>query len=778
MGPAAQIARMMGTLLSGILVGLALLPGDPCAGPGLPVPHPLPAPDLYCIPLMAGAAGGTAQGAAHLLPAPTPFGIAVTRDGLPRLRVRIQAQDLPRPEDLGPYTRFVAWMTPPTLHPMIALGSLEEGELEATVEGFNSYLLLISAEGEEIPEARTGPLVLRGTSPTMVLRPHDMAHILAEMSMPADGHEPLDPHPHGDAQPDTGDGIHGGHGAQGADGGHGAHLAELPAGGDAEWVNPPMHPLISMPHQMMALRPRVRPFLPVGGAPGSPRVDVAPSRELQPAQPRETLHLAEGDTLDLVAGPLLRDIGGRVLPGYGFNGQSPGPLLEGEVSTTVHIRFRNDTPLPAAVHWHGIRLDAPYDGVPGVTQAPVPPGGEFLYELRLPDEGSFWYHPHLREDVAQDLGLSGNFRVRPATEPGDAHALYAPVEEEIFLILDDHLVTEDGRGIPYGREAPTHALMGRFGNVLLANGSAARTERVQEGDVVRFHFTNAASTRTFNLSFGDLPMKVVASDVGKLPREAWVQSVVLAPAERWVVEVRFPEAGAVALENRVQALDHVGARFFLEVDTVAMIHVASSSEPSSEGHLSHAPSDFSQLRVIPSLVEETDNLLAAHAGQPPHRTLVLDLRTRDLPFPLDPLLMWESVYRPPVEWSGTMPDMDWLITGREAEWILRDADTGAENMDIDWRFRQGDRIRLRLVNNRNSLHPMQHPIHLHGQRFMVLSVNGEASRHPAWKDTVLVPVGTVVDLLLELDNPGPWMLHCHISEHLESGMMTVIQVDP
>jgi len=188
MGPMDQIARMMGILLSGLLMGLSLLPGDPCAPPAPPTPL---AQDLYCIPLMAGAAGGAARGAAHLLPAPTPFGIAVTRDGLPRLRIRILTQDLTRPEELGPYTRFVAWMTPPTLHPMVPLGCLEEGELEATVEGFNTYLLLISAEGEEIPAARTGPLVLRGASPTMVLRPHDMAYILVEMSMPAGGRASL-----------------------------------------------------------------------------------------------------------------------------------------------------------------------------------------------------------------------------------------------------------------------------------------------------------------------------------------------------------------------------------------------------------------------------------------------------------------------------------------------------------------------------------------------------------------------------------------------------------
>jgi len=125
-----------------------------------------------------------------------------------------------------------------------------------------------------------------------------------------------------------------------------------------------------------------------------------------------------------------------------------------------------------------------------------------------------------------------------------------------------------------------------------------------------------------------------------------------------------------------------------------------------------------------------------------------------------------------------MPEMDWLATGEEVEWLLLDPDTGLENMAIDWEFEVGERVKLRVVNNRASLHPMHHPIHLHGQRFLVLSVDGVPHPYPTWKDTVLVPVGAVVDLLLEMDNPGPWMLHCHIAEHLETGMMTIVTVRP
>jgi FtsP/CotA-like multicopper oxidase with cupredoxin domain len=518
-----------------------------------------------------------------------------------------------------------------------------------------------------------------------------------------------------------------------------------------------MHPAVQMPEQLMALRPTVAAFLPFpAGAEASALPDA-----LAPG----SIRLADGDTLTLQAGPLFRRVGGLRIPGFGFNGQSPGPLIEAEQGATVHVRVRNGTPLASGIHWHGIRLDQASDGVPGVTQPATESGEEFLYRLRLPDEGTFWYHPHAREDVMQDLGLAGNLRVHPREG-----ASYAPVDREEVLILDDLLTGPEGP-VPYGRDAPVHALMGRFGNVLLVNGRDDWTMEVQAQEIVRFHLTNAASTRTFNLSFGELPMKLVASDGGKLPSETWVESVVLAPAERWVVEVRFPSAGTVPLENRVQAIDPVGARFLAEVQALGSVRVAADPVPGER-------SDFSTLRSAPAAHSEIDALLREHALRAPDRTLVLGLRTGTLPFPLDPLLRWEGVYRPPVEWAGTMPEMDWLATGISVEWLLQDADTDARNMDIAWRFKVGDRVKLRIVNDRDVVHAMQHSIHLHGQRFVVLAVDGEANTHPAWKDTVLVPTGSVVDVLVQLDNPGPWMLHCHIAEHLETGMMTVIHVDP
>ena len=152
------------------------------------------------------------------------------------------------------------------------------------------------------------------------------------------------------------------------------------------------------------------------------------------------------------------------------------------------------------------------------------------------------------------------------------------------------------------------------------------------------------------------------------------------------------------------------------------------------------------------------------------------MKDKGLPFPVVQLLQRDTLFFNPVEWSGTMPMMDWLPTTDQVEWVLRDQATGRENDDITWKFKVGDLVRVRLLNDRSTLHAMAHPIHIHGQRFLVLSVNGRPTANFVWKDTVLVPVGAVVEILLEVSNPGMWMMHCHIAEHLEAGMKTVFGV--
>lgn len=108
---------------------------------------------------------------------------------------------------------------------------------------------------------------------------------------------------------------------------------------------------------------------------------------------------------------------------------------------------------------------------------------------------------------------------------------------------------------------------------------------------------------------------------------------------------------------------------------------------------------------------------------------------------------------------------------KNVTWQIIDNATKESNMDINWNFQQGEQIKIHITNDPKSTHPMQHPIHFHGQRFLVTSINGKKNDNLVWKDTVLIPSGDSVDILLDASNPGDWMAHCHISEHLESGMM-------
>jgi FtsP/CotA-like multicopper oxidase with cupredoxin domain len=132
-----------------------------------------------------------------------------------------------------------------------------------------------------------------------------------------------------------------------------------------------------------------------------------------------------------------------------------------------------------------------------------------------------------------------------------------------------------------------------------------------------------------------------------------------------------------------------------------------------------------------------------------------------------------------IEWEDDMVEVNRRTTPANMRWMLVDRDTGAGNAQIDWTFRVGDQVKVRLVNEMDSDHPMPHPFHVHGAgRFLILSRNDVAEANLVWKDTVLVRTGETVDILLDVTNPGRWMAHCHIAEHHESGMMLTFNVEP
>jgi FtsP/CotA-like multicopper oxidase with cupredoxin domain len=233
--------------------------------------------------------------------------------------------------------------------------------------------------------------------------------------------------------------------------------------------------------------------------------------------------------------------------------------------------------------------------------------------------------------------------------------------------------------------------------------------------------------------------------------------------------VKFDRSGDVPLLNRVRALDHLYGRFFDETDTLGVVRVTGVAPAPDIGVA------FANLRTDTAVRADIARY-RRYFDRPVDKTLVLTMEAQGLPFFTRQIMQLDSIYFTPVEWSGTMPGMNWAATGDQVRWVLRDAATGKENMDVDWSFNRGDVVKVRLVNERRSFHGMQHPIHIHGQRFLVLSVNDVPNTNLVWKDTVLLPAGSTADVLLDLSNPGRWMLHCHIAEHLSAHMMTTLTV--
>lgn len=483
-----------------------------------------------------------------------------------------------------------------------------------------------------------------------------------------------------------------------------------------------------------------------------------------------TLPLADGDTVRLEGQVLRREINGRAVAVYGFNGQSPGPTLRVPQGATIVVEFTNHIDFATTLRWHGVRVENRFDGVPGQTQSPVQVGATYTAEVHFPDAGIFWYHPHQRAHIAQDLGMYGNIIV----EPRDPD-YYSPVNSEETLILDDVLLDEGG-WIPFGFEAPSHALMGRFGNVFLTNGEPGFRKEVKKGDVVRLFITDASNSRPFNLRIeGGVRMKLVAGDLGKFEREEWVPTVIIAPGQRYVVEARFEEEGDFALTNRITAIDHWMGEFRYEVDTLGVFSVSSDDTDEDYG------AEFETLRTNAEVTAEFE-AVRAQADRSVDEELVLSLQIGELPIPVIQMMEIDTLYYPPVEFNDPMPMMNWLSTGMDVQWLLHEPDPDANPRDLGpargWRFNQGDLVKIRLFNTAESWHPMSHPLHLHGQRFVVIEQDGVRSQNLVWRDTVLVPVGSTVDLLVEMSNPGTWMLNCQIPEHVGSGMAMTFTVRP
>jgi FtsP/CotA-like multicopper oxidase with cupredoxin domain len=548
------------------------------------------------------------------------------------------------------------------------------------------------------------------------------------------------------------------------------------------------------------------------------RSDVAASTATFPTDPSglpdagrpALLELADGDTLHLRIGPVAKRLGNTIVRMLGYNGSIPGPTLKVQQGSEIIVHVTNEGDLDTTVHWHGLRLENRYDGVPHETQAPIPVGGEFSYRIQFPDSGLYWYHPHIREDYTQELGLYGNILVVPA-DPD----YWPPTDRDFVLTLDD-LLLENGKIAPFSPTETSYAAMGRFGNLFLTSGDPELRLEAQVGEVVRLWLTNTANTRVFNVALPGARMKLIGGDSGRYEHEELVDHVLLAPSERAVVDVLVERPGQLSMEHQTPDRAY----------RLATVTLTGEQAPSLVAR------QFEVMRRALELAAERQGLDAWLAAAP-NKVLALVAQMDDpaaMPAgagpvtyacPMHPEVTSEQPGRCPkcgmkllasrpggqpqgghedmamhhddamhdgtarnaqaavgdgagagIEWEDDMVEVNRLTTSATMHWRFLDRTGGADSPTIDWRFRVGDRVKIRLVNEMESDHPMHHPFHLHGAgRFLVLARDGVVEPNLVWKDTVLVRTGQTVDIMFEVTNPGLWMAHCHIAEHMQSGMM-------
>jgi len=417
-------------------------------------------------------------------------------------------------------------------------------------------------------------------------------------------------------------------------------------------------------------------------------------REFSGAYPAEALPTGRVVQVDLEAAPAMVDIGtGRPLAVWAYNGS---------------------VPVPTTIHWHGMRVPNPMDGVPGVTQAPVEPGKTFVYEFTPKDAGTFWFHPHLRSSEQVERGLYGVVVVEDRNP--------SPYSRDLVWVLDDWLLTGDGRIQEPFNTRHDLAHDGRWGNLVTVSGRALPTEQVRPGERIRVRLVNAANGRVFAPDLSRFEGHAIAFDGMIASAPLPLVGLELAPGNRVDLDLIVP---ASAAGRDIVVVDRF-TRSSIPLVTLAV------------GTDAVVTPDFASLArgMVPewtgadALAPDLEIALAARAGGP--------------------------------------YGIEWTLNDR----VMRHEDAGAHDHGDDYHLERARFAKVRFVNASSRLHPM----HVHGLFFKVLARDGRPLDERHWRDTVLVRPRETVDIGLVPLDIGRWMLHCHILEHAESGMMTLIDV--
>lgn len=421
-------------------------------------------------------------------------------------------------------------------------------------------------------------------------------------------------------------------------------------------------------------------------------------------------------------------------PVWGFNGQVPGPELRVRQGDRLRIVVTNGLDEETTVHWHGLRLPNAMDGVPHLTQKPIAPGETFTYEFDAIDAGTFWYHPHQRSFEQVGRGLAGPLIIDEPNPP--------QVDRDVTWLLDDWRLTQDASIADDFGAAMDMSHAGRLGNTVTINGRVPDVFAVRQGERIRLRLINAANARIFALDFGDLSARIIALDGQPItPHAAPDGVVVLGPAMRADILLDCP------------------------ADPGTTLQIVDRAYRDNEFNLLDVVFDETPLRATPP---EWEIALPANPLIEPDLNAA---RRHEILFTGG--MMGAMVERQMgLSQSGSMMGgmMSGVVGG--GMWFVNGVAAEGHMLDPFLTFERDASHILQMTNAT----AFDHPIHLHGHSFRVISRDGVPTEFREWQETVLIAPREQVEIALVADNPGDWMFHCHILEHQAAGMMGVIRV--
>ncbi len=424
-----------------------------------------------------------------------------------------------------------------------------------------------------------------------------------------------------------------------------------------------------------------------------------------------------------------------------YNGMSPGPVIRARQGDTLRVEVENALEEQTTVHWHGLRIPVEFDGVPVLSQDPIPPGETFSYDLSFADAGTFWYHPHFNSAEQVGRGLHG---VLIVDEPEEA-VWGLDADREVLWTLDDWRLDREAQIAPFKQ---FHDLShgGRIGNVVTVNGSIDSVELVRAGERIRLRLVNVANATTFRPKFKGLNAWLIALDGHPVaPRELGEEGVLLGAGQRadLILDMTMkPGESAEVIDDA-----------FGEEYRYRLMEFAASEEPARSVERREPPAALPANPVPrPSLAAARQHSIVFEGGA---MGGLGGARLMDGMMSEGRFLSMREMAQ--LGWF-------WSING----FIAGDVYSSQPILDLEL----GGSHVVEFVNNT----AFPHPIHLHGHSFFVLGPDGQNLDGAPTRDTVLMAPSEATKIAFVADNPGPWMLHCHILEHQEAGMMGIVMV--